>query len=173
MFLLSVECWAQFVMYVHKGVFFYQRWLFCTFLEIFNLYTDLILWPIVDGCMRITYVCNVLLSGCMGFFITFEMLLPVTALLLLLYMEYLVYKKKDKNNFKISLWLWWLRNSGVGHCLLVPLSNNLPNLKTTNQPRLVILCMHWMCVYIYPSNLIPQFHFYIFMNLFFKGTMFS
>lgn len=39
-------------------------------------------------------MCNVLLSGCMGFFITFEMLLPVTALLLLLYMEYLVYKKK-------------------------------------------------------------------------------
>lgn len=30
------------------------------------------------------------------FFITFEMLLPVTALLLLLYMEYLVYKKKKK-----------------------------------------------------------------------------
>lgn len=30
------------------------------------------------------------------FFITFEMLLPVTALLLLLYMEYLVYKKKIK-----------------------------------------------------------------------------
>lgn len=46
-------------------------------------------------------MCNVLLSGCMDFLITFEMLLPVTALLLLLYMEYLVYKKiKDKNNFK-------------------------------------------------------------------------
>lgn len=103
-----------------KVFFFYQRWLFCTFLEIFNLYTDLILWPIVDGCMRITCVCNVLLSGCMDFFITFEMLLPVTALLLLLYMEYLVYKK-IKTIFKIRLRLSWLRNSGVERGLLVPL----------------------------------------------------
>lgn len=35
------------------------------------------------------------------------------------------------------------------------------------------LCVCGDCVCIYPSNLIPQFHFYIFMNLFFKGTMFS
>lgn len=34
------------------------------------------------------------------FFITFEMLLSVTALLLLLYMEYLVYKKKGKKKLK-------------------------------------------------------------------------
>lgn len=47
-------------------------------------------------------MCNVLLSGCMGFFITFEMLLPVTALLLLLYMEYLVYKKKIKTIKKLA-----------------------------------------------------------------------
>lgn len=37
-----------------------------------------------------------------GFFITFEMLLPVTALLLLLYMEYLVFKKKKKKDKTIK-----------------------------------------------------------------------
>lgn len=54
------------------------------------------------------------------FFITFEMLLSVTALLLLLYMEYLVYKKKGKKKLKTSLWLSWLRNSGAERRLPVP-----------------------------------------------------
>lgn len=134
MFLLSVGCWALFVMYVHKGVFFYQRWLFCTFLEVFNLYTDLILWPVVDGRMRIRRVCNVLLSGWVGAQTSGGVATSACAAVAAWRGVSGVWNKQAQINDSISLRLSWLRNAGAEHRLPVPFVQHLAGWEANRRP---------------------------------------
>lgn len=143
--------------------FSYQGWLFCTFLEMFNLYTDLLLWPIiVDGCMSIMDACIELLSVSLRLnFFQDVAVSNCTAITDLngLSCFYKVY---------ISMVLSLLKNSGVRHHFLILYVFWNPWLSGKYACNSVYqgMCV-WRCLFlsvgtcIYPSNFLFSFlHFY-------------